>query len=246
MAILTIDQGTTGTTILLVDAAGQIIDRSYREFPQIYPQPGWVEHDPEAIWQTVVEGSAEICSRHPNSVQAIGITNQRETTVIWDATTSKPIMNAIVWQCRRTAKICRDRHEYADLIRTKTGLPLDAYFSASKIRWMLDHHEGDPHRLRFGTIDTWLIWKLTGGARHLTDYSNAARTMLFNIHTRRWDDELCDILLLIPNCCRRSRIQLRILDGFPACLAWRGFRSWGWPVISRLPCSVSSASIPDR
>jgi len=195
MAILAIDQGTTGSTVLLVDEHGAILEKTYREFKQIYPQPGWVEHDPESIWQSVVDSITELRSRNATPIEAIGITNQRETTVIWDAKSGKPVYNAIVWQCRRTAGICESLEAHREKIRQKTGLPLDAYFSGTKAQWILAHAEHNPdHDLRFGTIDTWLIWKLTGGAVHATDYSNASRTMLFNIHTREWDSELCDLL----------------------------------------------------
>ncbi len=195
MAILSVDQGTTGTTVILVDSDGQILAKTYHEFQQIYPQRGWVEHDPEEIWETVVECVGEICASHPVPIDAVGITNQRETTIIWDADTGLPVYNAIVWQCRRTASICETLEPYEDLIKEKTGLPLDAYFSGTKAQWILNHTE--PHsdqKLKFGTIDTWLIWKLTSGKVHASDYSNASRTMLFNIHEKSWDIELCDLL----------------------------------------------------
>lgn len=195
MAILSIDQGTTGTTVLLVDHQGRIVAKTYHEFQQIYPQRGWVEHDPEEIWETVVECVGEICASNDVRIDAIGITNQRETTVLWDAETGKPVYNAIVWQCRRTASICEDLEEHEGMIREKTGLPLDAYFSGTKAHWILKHASIKPgQRLKFGTIDTWLIWKLTGGKVHATDYSNASRTMLFNIHDKVWDGQLCDLL----------------------------------------------------
>lgn len=195
MAILSIDQGTTGTTVLLIDHGGNIIGKAYSEFQQIYPQPGWVEHDPEEIWDTVVETVGEVCSAYPGTIEAIGITNQRETTIIWDAETGKPIYNAIVWQCRRTSSICESLESQRGLIKQKTGLPLDAYFSGTKAQWILKNTSIVPQQnLKFGTIDTWLIWKLTGGKVHATDYSNASRTMLFNIHEKTWDNDLCDIL----------------------------------------------------
>jgi glycerol kinase len=195
MAILSIDQGTTGTTVLLVDHSGNIIGKAYSEFEQIYPQPGWVEHDPEEIWDTVVETVGEVCSAYPGTIEAIGITNQRETTIIWDAETGKPIYNAIVWQCRRTSSICESLEPQRDLIKQKTGLPLDAYFSGTKAQWILNNASIAPQEnLKFGTIDTWLIWKLTDGQVHATDYSNASRTMLFNIHEKTWDKDLCDLL----------------------------------------------------
>ncbi len=203
MAILSIDQGTTGTTVILVDHSGQISAKAYREFQQIYPHPGWVEHDAEEIWRTVVDCIDEIYKAFPGSIDAIGITNQRETTVIWDSESGKPIHNAIVWQCRRTTQICESLVSSETLIKQKTGLPLDAYFSGTKAQWILENAEFDPdQRLMFGTIDTWLIWKLTGGEVHATDYTNASRTMLFNIHERKWDTELCRLLhvpeILLP------------------------------------------------
>ncbi len=200
MAILSIDQGTTGTTVILVDNGGQILAKTYHEFQQIYPQPGWVEHDPEEIWETVVECVGEICASSSEVIEAVGITNQRETTVIWDAETGDPIYNAIVWQCRRTAAICEKLEPHGKLIKEKTGLPLDAYFSGSKAQWILKNTAINPdQKLKFGTIDTWLIWKLTGGKVHATDFSNASRTMLFNIHDRTWDAELCQLLAVPQN-----------------------------------------------
>ena len=195
MAILSIDQGTTGTTVILVDQQGQVHTKAYREFKQIYPKPGWVEHDPEEIWNTVTECIQEIRSSFTGSIEAVGITNQRETTVIWDANTGQPIHNAIVWQCRRTASICEALEPQRDLIKQKTGLPLDAYFSGTKAQWILEHADyGSEQNLKFGTIDTWLIWKLTGGQVHATDFTNASRTMLFNIHNQVWDTELCQLM----------------------------------------------------
>lgn len=199
MAILSIDQGTTGTTAILVGSEGQILAKSYHEFQQIFPKRGWVEHDPEEIWETVVECVGELCTSNIETIEAVGITNQRETTVIWDAETGVPVYNAIVWQCRRTKPLCEELEPHAKLIREKTGLPLDAYFSGTKVQWILKHASIQPdQKLLFGTIDTWLIWKLTGGKVHATDYSNASRTMLFNIHDRIWDDELCDLLGVPP------------------------------------------------
>ena len=195
MAILSIDQGTTGTTVILVGSEGQILAKTYHEFQQFYPQRGWVEHDPEEIWETVVECVGEICSSRSETIEAIGITNQRETTIIWDGDTGLPVYKAIVWQCRRTASICEDLEPHRDLIKGKTGLPLDAYFSGTKAQWILNHASIHPDQnLKFGTIDTWLIWKLTNGIVHATDHSNASRTMLFNIHDKSWDAELCDLL----------------------------------------------------
>lgn len=195
MYILSIDQGTTGTKSVLYNQDGQIVDLAYREFTQIYPQPRWVEHDPLEIWQTVVDTVEELQSRCYGEIAAIGITNQRETTVVWDKRSGKPVYNAIVWQCRRTAGYCEELQDRQALFRSKTGLPIDAYFSGTKIKWILENVKGyNIEDLLFGTIDTWLIWKLTGGDVHATDYTNASRTMLFNIHEKKWDDELCDLL----------------------------------------------------
>ena len=195
MHILAIDQGTTGTTTILYDAQGRVASKAYRPFRQIYPQPGWVEHDPLAIWQTVVETVEEILQKSQAKIAAIGITNQRETTVVWDAQSGKPVYNAIVWQCRRTAEICNGLQNAAGEIKRKTGLPLDAYFSGTKIKWILDNIPGLKwDNLRFGTIDSWLIWKLTDGKVHATDFTNASRTLLFNIHSLQWDADLCHLM----------------------------------------------------
>ena len=191
MAILAIDQGTTGTTCILYDHGARVIAKAYREITQIYPRAGWVEHDPEEIWQSVVQCVKELNEEHPCAITAIGITNQRETTIVWDKNTGKPVYNAIVWQCRRTSELCGHYEAQAERITFKTGLPLDAYFSATKIRWILDHCPDLKHdNLLFGTVDTWLLWKLTDGDVHATDFTNASRTLLYNIREKRWDDEL--------------------------------------------------------
>ncbi|MFC1714009.1 glycerol kinase GlpK [Candidatus Poribacteria bacterium] len=198
--ILAIDQGTTGTTILLIDHEGQIAGRAYTEITQHYPRPGWVEHDPEEIWQKTLS-TIEIALRSAeikrDQIAAIGITNQRETSVVWDKRSGKPIHNAIVWQCRRTAEMCEQLRErgLTERVRRKTGLVIDPYFSATKLAWILKNIDGvrdsaQSGHMLFGTIDTWLIWKLTGGAIHVTDYTNASRTMLLNIHSLTWDEEL--------------------------------------------------------
>ena len=198
--ILALDQGTTSSRAIVFDALGQAVAVAQQEFLQIYPRPGWVEHDPATIWKTqlnTARRALRLAKLSAADIAAIGITNQRETTLVWDRTTGKPIGNAIVWQDRRTADICDTlRRDRADrLIRRKTGLELDAYFSATKIRWLLRHTKGAlakarAGRLAFGTIDSWLVWNLTGGQAHITDVTNASRTMLFNIHTGKWDDEL--------------------------------------------------------
>lgn len=202
--ILALDQGTTSSRALLFDETGQICASAQKEFPQIFPQSGWVEHDPEVIWSSQFGVAAEAVSNVDlagDQIAAIGITNQRETTIVWDRHTQRPIHNAIVWQDRRTAKMV-DRLKadgLADLFRERTGLVLDAYFSASKLVWILDHVEGARSRaeageLAFGTVDSWLVYKLTRGKVHVTDVSNACRTMLFNIHTLEWDDQILKIL----------------------------------------------------
>ena len=198
--VLAIDQGTTGTTVMLIDHEGQIAGRGYSEITQHYPKPGWVEHDPEEIWQkTLSAADAAIRSGNVESDQivAIGITNQRETSVVWDRRSGKPVHNAIVWQCRRTAKMCEHLRGrgLTKKIKRKTGLVIDPYFSATKLAWILDNVEGvrdaaQRGDMLFGTIDTWLLWKLTNGKIHATDYTNASRTMLFNIHSLTWDEEL--------------------------------------------------------
>lgn len=202
--ILAIDEGTTSTRALIIDHDGNKVADAQREFPQYFPQPGWVEHNANEIWNAVLStiATAFIDSKiQPKQIQAVGITNQRETTVVWDKQTGLPIYNAIVWQSRQTNDIANQlkKDGYGDLIHSHTGLLIDAYFSATKIRWILDHVEGAQERaergeLMFGTIDTWISWKLSGGAFHVTDYTNASRTMLFNIHTLQWDDEILKIL----------------------------------------------------
>ena len=212
--ILSFDQGTTSSRAILFDKAGMIIATAQQEFTQIFPKSGWVEHDAMEIWGTqsgVARQVLEETGTRPDEVAAIGITNQRETTVVWDKNTGKPMYNAIVWQCRRTASICDELKAkgWTDTIRKKTGLIIDAYFSGTKIKWILDNVAGARERaergeLLFGNIDTWLIWNLTRGKVHVTDYSNASRTMLFNINTLQWDDEILTELN-IP----RSKLRVR-------------------------------------
>ena len=182
MCILSIDQGTTGTTTALYDEEGRLVGKAYRELSQLYPRPGWVEHNPMEIWQSVVDTVEEVCSHYPRKIAAVGITNQRETTVLWDRKNGVPIYNAIVWQCRRTAGYCERLGDHGPLFQGRTGLPMDAYFSGTKIRWILENvPEYRPHNILFGTIDSWLIWKLTRGGLHATDYTNASRTLLFKL-----------------------------------------------------------------
>lgn len=192
--ILTIDQGTTGSRAVLVDRRGKIVAQAYEEFTQILPQPGWVEHDAEEIWRGVQRVIQKVGDGRWEKIRAIGITNQRETTVLWSAKTHRPIYNAIVWQDRRTEKRCRELGGQAESIAEKTGLVIDAYFSATKVEWLLKHCAAeDRTELCFGTIDSWLIYKLTGGRAHVTDFTNASRTMLFDIHRRKWDEDLLEL-----------------------------------------------------
>jgi len=202
--ILALDQGTTSSRAILFDRKGQIQSVAQKEFEQIYPEPGWVEHNPNEIWSTQMGTASEALSRAgltASDLAALGITNQRETTIVWDRSTGEPIYNAIVWQDRRTSGLCdrlKDRG-LLDLFKEKTGLILDAYFSGTKIKWILDHVDGARKRaekgeLAFGTVDSWLVWRMTGGQKHITDATNASRTLLYNIHEGTWDEELLSIL----------------------------------------------------
>ncbi len=202
--VLAIDQGTTGTTAALFDEKGSVVGKVNREFRQIYPRPGWVEHDLEDIWNSVLQAVRQVVEQSgvsPSDIAAIGITNQRETTCLWDAETHEPLHNAIVWQCRRTAGMCDQlrRQGYEELFRKKTGLVLDPYFSGTKLAWMLQNSEKvrkavDAGRARFGTIDSFVAWRLTSGRAHVTDVSNASRTLMMDIHKLDWDDELLGVL----------------------------------------------------
>ncbi|MCG6152222.1 glycerol kinase GlpK [Leptospira bandrabouensis] len=202
--IIGIDAGTTGIRTFCFNDKGKVISSAYQEFKQFYPKPGWVEHDPEEIWvktQKLISQAIKNGKLNPKDAVAIGITNQRETSVVWDKKTGKPVYNAIVWQCRRTSDICKDlkKQSLESNFRNKTGLVLDAYFSGTKIQWILDNVKGarakaEKGELLFGTIDTWLLYKLTGHKEHKTDHTNASRTLLFNIQTKEWDEELCEIL----------------------------------------------------
>jgi glycerol kinase len=202
--ILALDQGTTSSRAMLFDRQGNIVSVAQKEFRQIYPQPGWVEHDPQEIWSTQAGVAAEAVTRagvNGTAIAAIGITNQRETTIVWDRETGQPIYNAIVWQDRRTAGLCDQLKAQGleEKVRAKTGLPIDAYFSATKIRWILDNVDGAREKakqgkLAFGTVDSWLVWNFTKQAQHITDVTNASRTMLFNIHTMQWDNDLLEAL----------------------------------------------------
>ena len=203
--ILSIDQGTTSSRAIIFNKKGEKVSSYQKEFTQIFPKAGWVEHNANEIWtsvQSVIAGAFIESGIKPSQIAGIGITNQRETTVVWDKETGLPIYNAIVWQSRQTADIADQLKEagHSEMIHDKTGLVIDAYFSATKIRWILDNVEGAQERaengeLLFGTIDTWLVWKLTNGENHVTDYSNAARTMIYNIKELKWDQEILEIIL---------------------------------------------------
>jgi glycerol kinase len=198
--VLSFDQGTTSSRAVVFDQRGRVISMAQKEFPQIFPKPGWVEHDPEDIWNSQIAVAKEALRKahlHAQDISALGVANQRETTILWDKSTGKPVYNAIVWQCRRTAQLCDRLKErgWEKPIHDKTGLVIDAYFSGTKIKWILDNVPGvrekaERGEVLFGTVDTFLIWRLTGGKVHVTDYTNASRTMIFNIHTLEWDEEI--------------------------------------------------------
>jgi glycerol kinase len=206
--LLALDQGTSSSRSIVFDRQGNVVAMAQQELPQIYPRPGWVEHDPFAIWHTQLATARQAIARSGipvRDIRAVGITNQRETTVVWNRKTGQPIHNAIVWQDRRSEPLCGELRAqgHGDLIRAKTGLLVDAYFSGTKLAWLLDHVPGARSaaaagELAFGTVDSWLIWQLTGGAAHVTDVSNASRTMLFNVQTNQWDTELMDLLNVEP------------------------------------------------
>lgn len=218
--ILTLDQGTTSSRAIVFNHDGEIVSISQRPFEQIFPKPGWIEHDPNEIWSSQISVAAEVIAKvgvSGKEIAAIGITNQRETTIVWDRETSEPLYNAIVWQDRRTAKYCDELKAagHAEMIQKKTGLILDAYFSGTKIKWILDNIEGarekaEQGKLCFGTVDTWLIWKLTRGKMFMTDVSNASRTLLFNINTLEWDTELLELfnipMAMLPEVKQSSEI----------------------------------------
>ncbi|HCF31399.1 MAG TPA: glycerol kinase, partial [Bacillus sp. (in: Bacteria)] len=219
-------QGTTSSRAILFNKKGEIVHSAQKEFTQHFPKPGWVEHNAQEIWGSILAVIATCLSEadvKPEQIAGIGITNQRETTVVWDKTTSKPIYNAIVWQSRQTAEICDELKEkgYSEMVREKTGLLIDAYFSGTKVKWILDNVEGAREKaengdLLFGTIDSWLVWKLSGGKAHVTDYSNASRTLMFNIHDLQWDDELLEMLTvpksMLPEVRPSSEIYGETID----------------------------------
>ena len=224
--IMSIDQGTTSSRAILFDEEGQIQGVAQREFKQYFPKSGWVEHDANEIWTSVLAVMAEVINENeidPEQVKGIGITNQRETTVIWDKKTGRPIYHAIVWQSRQTQHICNELKEqgHEKTFRNKTGLLLDPYFSGTKVRWILDNVKGAREKaengdLLFGTIDTWLVWKLSGGEAHITDYSNASRTLMYNIHELKWDDELLELLdipkAILPEVKESSEVYAHTKD----------------------------------
>ena len=224
--ILSIDQGTTSSRAILFNKEGEIVGVAQREFKQHFPKAGWVEHDANEIWTSVLSVIASVLNENnvkASEITGIGITNQRETTVVWDKETGRPIYNAIVWQSRQTQAICeqlkKDGHE--DTFRKKTGLLLDPYFSGTKVKWILDQVEGarekaEKGEILFGTIDSWLVWKLSGGRTHITDYSNASRTLMYNIHDLKWDDELLEILdvpkAMLPEVKPSSEVYCETID----------------------------------
>ncbi|MFS0602227.1 glycerol kinase GlpK [Peribacillus frigoritolerans] len=224
--ILSLDQGTTSSRAILFNEKGEIVHSSQKEFTQHFPKPGWVEHNANEIWGSILAVIAGVLSESgvkPEQIAGIGITNQRETAVVWDKETGTPVYNAIVWQSRQTSGICDELKEKGlnDLFRDKTGLLIDAYFSGTKVKWILDNVEGarqkaDEGKLLFGTIDTWLIWKLSGGKAHVTDYSNASRTLMYNIHELKWDEELLEILTvpksMLPEVRPSSEEYARTID----------------------------------
>ena len=226
--VMALDAGTTSNRCILFDKAGNMCSVAQKEFTQIFPQPGWVEHSANEIWATQLGVAVEAMSKvgaTAEDIAAIGITNQRETTIVWDRATGEPVYNAIVWQCRRTSEFCDSLKAsgYAQEIRKRTGLVVDAYFSGPKLKWILDNVPGARQRaergeLLFGTVETWLIWKLTGGRCHVTDYSNASRTMLFNIHTLTWDEDILRTLgipaSLLPEVCPSSHVYGQTDSGF--------------------------------
>ena len=218
--IISLDQGTTSSRAIIFDEKQNIVSIAQKEFNQIYPKPGWVEHNPMEIYSTQYSVMTEVLAHSGLSardIAAIGITNQRETTIVWNKETGRPVYNAIVWQCRRTAPICEELKSkgYSEMVKAKTGLLIDAYFSATKVKWILDNVEGarelaNQGKLLFGTVDSWLIWKMTDGKVHVTDYTNASRTMLFNIKNLCWDEEICSLLdipmSMLPRVCTSSEV----------------------------------------
>lgn len=250
--ILAVDQGTTSSRAVVFDKAGRVCGMAQKEFEQIYPQPGWVEHNPMEILETEIfamRRAVREAGLSSTDIAAIGITNQRETTIAWDARTGRPVYNAIVWQCRRTAEVCEQLAdtEQAKMIHQVTGLVIDPYFAGTKMQWILENvpeaaELAEQGHLRFGTVDTWLIWHFTGGKRYVTDVSNASRTMLFNIHTLQWDEELLHFSVSrIRRCPKFARRAAFWVKQIPVFWAMR-CPSRVSPGISTPRCSGSAAS----
>ncbi len=224
--ILSLDQGTTSSRAILFNHDGEIVETAQKEFEQFFLHPGWVEHDANEIWTSVLSCISEVLRKadiEPSQIAGIGITNQRETTVVWDKNTKKPVYKAIVWQSRQTDDICKELNDqgYGDVVRSKTGLLIDAYFSGTKVKWILDNVDGAREKaengdLLFGTMDTWLVYKLSGGKTHITDYSNASRTLMFNIYDLEWDDDLLDMLgvpkSMLPEVRQSSEVYAKTVD----------------------------------
>ena len=241
--VMALDAGTTSNRCILFDKRGKMCSVAQREFRQYFPKPGWVEHDADEIWASQMGVAVEamnMIGATADDIAAIGITNQRETAIVWDKDTGEPIYHAIVWQCRRTSEYCDSLKEkgLTEKYREKTGLVIDAYFAGTKVKWILDHVPGARERaergeLLFGTVETWLIWKLTKGAVHVTDYSNASRTMLFNINTLEWDDEILDA------CFRNRSLQA-------VSMARRTPLTWGVRFLSRERQGISNRHCSDR
>jgi Glycerol kinase len=248
--ILALDQGTTSSRAMLFDRLGNIVSTAQKEFQQIYPRPGWVEHDPQEIWSTQAGVAAEAGTRagmNGTSIAAIGITNQRETTIVWDRETGHPIYNAIVWQDRRTADFCDQLKEQGleEKVRAKTGLPIDSYFSATKIRWILDNVEGAREKANKAAslrhVDSWLVWNFTKGGLHVTDVTNASRTMLFNIHTLKWDDELLEALDIPRNMLPEVRASSEVYGPTKTTVFASKIPLAALPATSTRPCSARCA-----
>ena len=246
--IIALDQGTTSSRAVIFDKQQRVVGISQKEYPIFYPQSGWVEQDPMDIYASQYSVLTEVLAKldiRPQEIAALGITNQRETTIVWNRHTGEPIYNAIVWQCRRTADLCEAlTKDYATYIRQHTGLIIDAYFSATKIRWILDHVPGAQAQaergdLLFGTVDSWLVWKLTGGKVHVTDYTNASRTMLYNIRTLDWDDTILQALRIPRSMLQRFVTVARFMAILPS-MVWK-FQSLESPETSKLHCLAKPA-----
>ena len=253
--ILSLDQGTSSSRAIVFDHDGEIKAVAQQEFRQIFPQPGWVEHHPQEIWTSqasVIAGAIASAGINGLDIAAIGITNQRETTIVWDRETGQPVYNAIVWQDRRTASYCDalKAEGKTEFIREKTGLIIDAYFSATKVKWILDHVEGarekaEAGKLIFGTVDSWLVWKLTRGEVHVTDVTNASRTMLYNIHRLPGIRNYWNCSVFLPRCYLKSRLPAKYMDTRKRPSLPIKYRLQALPGISRQPCSVRCVPNPE-